>query len=352
MKKEYPKYSKGSTAELETKLKKNDTKIFYDFMTFVSSGAGKLKQNDRRKDILQIYDVFEKPFDDWVFEDVVSFCALLREDSRAVWTKKGILTTLSIFIKWRFEDWSAKLKNLDVVKKLQKQLQPDNSKRYNAETMLTPEEIDKLIRGADRLMQKLWIAMAGEAGIPYAVQSSLRWSDVKIDDPQDNITTLTYLRQKNKEKFVFPLGKVTTYYLKQWKQEYSFPNRKKDDLIFPSPINREKPITQPSIHTILNTASKKSGLKKHLYQYLIRHSVLSKSYARNGMTEEVHRKLYGHKPGSSMTKTSSHQGEAETLKKAWELLHKVEPLTKAEKNQIEELKKKISTIEKTTLLVL
>ena len=348
MKKIYPQYSKGSTQELENKLKKNDLKIFNDFMTFVSSGAGKHKQADRRKDILQFYDILEKSFEEITYEDIVSFTALVREDEhKAIWTKKGTLATLSVFLKWKFDDWSKRYKNLDVLKKLQRQLQPNNDKKYNQETMVTPEEIDKLIRSADKLMYKLWISMVGEAGLPYAVQSELRFSDIKIDDMKEGITTLSYHREKNKENFVFPLGKVTTYYLKQWEQEYPFPKRTKDDLIFPSPQDRTHPIRQPSIHTMLNTASKKAGINKHLYQYLIRHSVLSSNYAKNGMTEEVHRKLFGHKSGSKMTKTYSHQGNDETLRKALELLHKVEPLTKEEKNQIKELKEKVETIEKT-----
>jgi integrase len=337
MKKEYPTYQLGDTNKLEKNLKGGDKLIFESFMTFVSASAGKLKQKERRLDILQIHDIIRKPFNTWTYEDIVGFVALMRESDRAIWTKKGTLTTLSIFLKWKFRDWSLRFNELDIVKKLQRQLQPDNSKRYNEDTLLTAEELDRLIRSADKLIYKLWISMCGEAGLPYAVQSKITWNDLKIDDLQDGITTLSYYREKNKNPFKFPLGKVTTYYLKQWKQEYPYPGVKKDDLVFPSPTTRDTPVRQPTIHTMLNTVSKKSGVNKQLYQYLIRHSVLSANYQKNGMTEEVHRRLFGHKPGSKMTRIYSHPKDEDVLRNALELLHKVQPLTHKERNKIKEL---------------
>lgn len=346
MKNEYPSYEKGDTNILESNLKGKDREVFEKFMTFVSANAGKQKQMDRRKDILQIHDVMEKPFISWDYNDLTNFVVVLKEDSRQAWTKKGILITLSIFLKWFFEDWSARFRNLDLIKKLQRQLVPDSSKKYNKDTMPTAEELDKMIRSASKVWHKLWISMVAEAGTPFAVQSKLTWQNVEIDKPEDGITTLKYFREKNKNEFIFPLGKTTTYYLKQWQQEYPYPNIKKTDLIFPSPTDREEPIRQPSIHTMLNVIAKKSGIDKKIYQYLIRHHVLSDSYVRDGMTEEVHRKLYGHKPGSKMTSFYSHQDSDDTLKKALELLHKVKPLSKEEKNRITQLELKIKKLEK------
>lgn len=344
MKDKYPRYEYGATEELEKNLQGTDKQIYKSFMEEVSATAGKFKQNDRRKDILQIRDVIEKDFDTWTYEDIVKLIGLLKESDRAVWTQKGILTTLTIFIKWKWEDWSKSFKNLDIIKKRQKQLEPNNSEKYNKTTMPTPEEIDKMIRSADKLWHKLWLSMVAESGIPFAVQSSLRWSNLEIDLPEDGITTLKYFRNKNKTEFVFPLGKTTTYYLKQWEQEYPFTKIKKSDLVFPSPYNRDKPITQPTIHTMLNAVSKKSGVNKHMYQYLIRHQVLSNSYGK--MSEEIHRKIYGHKSGSKMTKTYSHQDTDDTLKKALELLHKVKPLTKEEESKVKKMEKEVERLNK------
>ncbi len=344
MKNEYPSYEKGDTNILEKNLKGKDKEVFEKFMTFVSANAGKQKQMDRRKDILQIHDVMEKPFDSWDYNDLTGFISILNKDSRKVWTKKGILITLTIFLRWQYDDWFVRFKNLDLIKKLQRQLKPNTNEKYNKDTMPTAEELDKMIRSASKIWHKLWISMVAEAGTPFAVQSKLTWKDVDIDMPEDGITTLKYFREKNDHDFIFPLGKTTTYYLKQWQQEYPYPDIKKSDLIFPSPTDREEPIRQSSIHTMLNVIAKKAGIDKKIYQYLIRHHVLSDSYAK--MSEEVHRKLYGHKPGSKMTAFYSHQDSDDTLKKALELLHKVKPLSKEEKNRITQLELKIKKLEK------
>lgn len=334
-KKSYPKYAKGDTNHLEKNLGKEDKAVLKDFLTFVSSTTGDLKLRDRRKDILQIRDVIQKPFNDWEEKDIIEFCSILNKDSRKPETKKGILRSLQVFLKWKFSDWAAR--SFDVLKKLQKQLVTDNSDRYNSNTLPTPEEFDKMIRAADKLWYKLWIAMASDAGLPFAVQSGLKFSNVKVDEPQPGTSTLTYFRFKNKNGFVFPLGKVATYYLKQWLQEYPFQNQRPDDLIFPSPQDRSKPLSQNSVYTMLNRIAKVAGIEKHFSQYLIRHSVLNDGYSK--MPEETHRKIFGHKPGSRMTAKYSHQDDdKKTLKDAIAALHKVKVLTKEEKSELEELR--------------
>jgi len=346
MKKTYPKYAQGDMNILEKKLNKVNDAVFKKFMIHVSATTGKLKQKDRRKDLLQIHDIIGKDFDKWTYEDVVGFLSVLNGSDRSPWTQKGTLTTLGVFLKWKFTDWSKRFKNLDILKKVYRRQQPDNSKKYNKNTLPTPEEIDIMIRTAKTSRDKCWISMASEAGLPPAVQINLKWEDLEFDTPEDGFTTLTYFRGKNKSKFIFPL-KTSTYYLKQWKQEYCFPNLTKEDWVFPSPNNRAKPITKNSMYYMLNHTAKKANIVKFkdssCYQYLFRHKTLSDGY--EDMPEEVHRKIYGHVSGSKQTKTYSHQtDDAKTLRKALELLHKVKPLNKEEINKIAKLELEIQTL--------
>lgn len=345
MKKDYPNYSKKGVEPVERKLLPKDKTILKDFLTFCRATSNEYKVKCRRSELLQVRDIIEKEFDKWTLEDLRGFLAVLNSSSRAIWTKKCQLITLGMFLRWKFKEWSEKFDELKDLKKLNRQLVPDNEEKYKE--LPTAEEIDKLIRKATNPRDKLYISMCSEAGLPPAVQLNLKWQDIEIDKPQENISTLQYHRGKNNTTFIFPLGKTTTYYLKQWKQEFCYQDLRKDDFIFPNPTTRDKPMSVVTMWHLFKRLSKKAEIDKNLYQYKLRHKTLSDNY--DIFPEEVHRRLYGHVKGSTQTKTYSHKKEKEkTLAIALEKLHKVEEITKEQQNkydkQITAQDKKINRI--------
>lgn len=332
MKKGYPNYKKITTQSIEESLNPSDAKILKNFLTFCRATSNEYKVSCRRSEILQIRHIIEKPYNAWDLKDLRGFLAVLNQDSRAIWTKKGILTTLGMFIKWQYKNWSEIFNNLEDLKKLNKQLKPDNEEKYKE--LPDAEDIDKMVRAASNTRDKLYVLMANEAGLPPEVQVNLKWRDIKIDEPEDGVTTLEYRRNKVKDSFIFPLGKTTTYYLKQWKQEFIFPSVRKDDFIFPSPLDRTKPLSKITAWYMYKRLAKKAGIEKNIYPYKVRHKTLSESY--DIFTEEVHRKLFGHTRGSKQTKTYSHKKAKEkTLAIALEKLHKVEKITAEQRNKYE-----------------
>lgn len=180
-----------------------------------------------------------------------------------------------MFIRWHWPDWSLRFNNLAELRKLNRQQKPNNARGYNQATFLTAEEIDAMIRRAFSVRDKLYVAMAAEAGLPPKVQLNMRWQALKLDSPQPGITTFEYFRTKNQESFIFPFGKVVTYYLKQWAQEFSYPNRRADDFVFPSPEGRSQPYSTKSAWYMLKRLAKSAGIQKNVYQYLLRHRTLS-----------------------------------------------------------------------------
>ena len=289
---------------------------------------------------MQIRDIIEKDFSKWTLKDIRGFMALLNQSNRAVWTKKCILITLGMFIRWKFKNWPKKFDDLKDMKKAQKLLKPDNEEKYA--DLPTAEDIDKMVRSALFVRDKVYVSMGAEAGLPPVVETTLKWQNLKFDEPELGFTTLTYHRGKNKTTFIFPLGKQTTYYLKQWKQEFQYPNIREDDYIFPSPQNRDKPLSRVTTNYMLKRLAKKAGVSINIFQYKLRHKTLSDNY--DILTEEVHRKLYGHVKGSSQTKTYSHRKDKEkTLAIAMNLLHKVEKVTKEQQNKYD---KRITSLEK------
>jgi len=333
MKRVFPDYRRSGTRFIQERLALNEQKILQGFLIFCRGTANEYKVSCRKSEILQVRDVIEKTFESWTLEDLRGFLAILNQDKRAVWTKKCILTTLQIFIKWHWVDWSSRFNNLQESRKLNRQLKPNNAQRYNESTLPTGEEIDAMIRRADSIRDKLYVSMAAEAGLPPIVHLGIRWKDLRIDSPHEGITTLEYFRTKNQDSFVFPFSSVVTYYLKQWAQEFPFPDRRADDYLFPSGQNRQRPMSSNTAWYMLKRLARRAGLKKNVYQYLLRHRTLSEAYTK--VTEEVHRKLFGHVRGSVQTRTYSHSTKEKALQIALEKLHKVETVPKEQRNQYE-----------------
>jgi len=329
MKSVYPSYKKG-TSFIEERLSIFEKKTLKDFLTFCGQSAQDHKVKARKYEILVCRDIIEKPFDKWTLEDIRAFLSFMNNSDKAGWTKKCITTTLNMFLKFNWEDWSLRFKNLEDFRKFNKGLNLRTDKKYSKDKQLTPEEADLMLRASDNYKDKAYLSIAFEGGLPPAVELNLRWSDIKFEE--DGITRVNYFRNKNKDSFAIPL-KTSTKYLKDWKQHYSFPNIRKDDLVFPSRRNRDKPVSNNTMWLMLKRLSKLAGVEKNIYQYLLRHGRLSESYEK--LPEEVHRKLYGHKRGSQMTKVYSHVDEDKAFREALNILHHVEELPLEVKTKLE-----------------
>lgn len=339
MKAKYPNYRKEGTAEVEKKLPLADRKLLEKFVVFCGTNAQDKKVNNRKAELLQVRDILEKRFSLWKEEDIDGFLHILKRDSRTPNTQKGILSTLQMFLKWNFrETWFTRFHNFETIATYRKGLSGKgralHKQLYNKDSLPTAEEIDRMIRACLNVRDKLYISMMAEAGLPPKVITELKFSDFKIDSPEPNITTLTYYRTKNNEEFVFPFGKNVTQYLKEWKQYFSFPDRKETDYLFPTPRNRNKAIHPTNMYFVLKKASSRAGLEKNIFPYLIRHKVLSDKHRK--MPEEIHRKLFGHVEGSQQTRSYSHQDDKEeVLKEALALIHDIKTITPEKKHELE-----------------
>ena len=335
MKEIYPSYKLTGTKHLVQLMPDVDRQILDEFKIYCGVAAGERKVNARFSEMLQIYDIIEKPYSDWQLGDLRSFLVVLNRSDRKAWTRKGLLTTLQLFIRWHYSNWSSRFNNLEDLRRLSRMTIPNNSDRYNESTLPSPEDIDRMVRKAKNPRDKLYILMAWEAGLPPKVELTLRWSNIKIDHPSPGISTLEYFRTKNRDSFVFPFGNTTTYYLKQWRQEYEFPDRQDTDLIFPSPRDREKPLSSTTAWKMLRRLAIRAGINKPMYQYLLRHRTLSENYDK--FPEEIHRRLFGHVKGSNQTRTYSHTRDKQSvLKAALEKLHQVKEITSDTSQQFKE----------------
>jgi len=262
MKLNYPSYMRTGTTYIAETLGTSERAILDSFLVHCSATAKPTKVSSRKSELLQVRDIIEKPFDNWTNVDLTSFLAVLNHSDRKPWTRKCILQTLQMFIKWHFGDWSSRFRNLDTLRKVNRLTRPNNADRYNETTLPTPEDIELMICRADTIKQKLYICMAAEAGLPPKVQLNLKWKNLKIDSPVPEVTTLSYFRTKNREGFVFPCGKLTTRYLKEWWNNYEFPGVSDADYVFPSARCRDRPMPYETAWYLLKRLAEKAGLEK------------------------------------------------------------------------------------------
>lgn len=346
MKTLYPNY-KGNNGidDVEANLNDEDKNILRRFLDVCGATANDYKVKCRRYEILQVRDVIEKPFNEWIIDDIISFLNLLKRSDRKDWTKKCVLTTLGKFIRWHYKDWFIRFNGLETLKLANKRIKPNTQNNYV--DLPTNEEIDQLIRKGESHREKAYIALISEAGLPPKVSVNLRWKDFKFDFPKEGITSVTYFRTKNNEIYEYPLGETATYYLKMWKQEYSFPNVRESDYVFPQSLSRDKHVHENQGWYWLKKSAKIAGITKPIYQYILRHKALSDAYSK--LPEAVHRQIFGHTKNSRMTETYNHTRRETAINVAIEKLHKVQIITKEQQNkydlEIAELKSKIKTFE-------
>lgn len=331
MKKELPNYRVSGVDFIEKKLSKDDKKILNDFLKYCGITAGEHKLKDRRLTLLQIKDVMEKPFDKINLEDVRGFLSVINKSDKRDWTKRGLKQTLKMFLKWYYKDWSARFDNLRDVK-LGKVTTQD---KINKSTLITPEDIELLLRNANTLRDKAYISLLSEIGCrPQEIQH-LKWKDFKLDGELGEVSLFS---GKTETARTLPI-KRSLVHLNRWKQEFAYPNIKQSDFVFPSPEDRSKPISANNIWYTLRRIAKKSGIEKPVYNYIFRHSVLNDLYKK--VPIQIHRKYAGHSKDSHMTATYEHLDNEDMFQIVLDKVYNVKEISEEERN---ELQKKIEII--------
>ena len=135
----------------------------------VNAGDDKLKKIERC--ILQFYDIIEKDLDKVDKKDVDSFLILLNHSDRSFWYKNEIKIYLKRFLLWKYKD-------LEMIKNIKLDSKRLNEEKVNENNLLTEEEVDKLIRKAERLREKAMIILLFESGCRPQELLNLKWKNI------------------------------------------------------------------------------------------------------------------------------------------------------------------------------
>lgn len=340
MKTQYPEYSQGELVELKQKIPLSDRVILEKFLQKCSINAGQQKVGKIERIILQVIDVTEKPLDKLAKEDVDNFLILLNRSNRSFWTKNENKVYLKKFLIWHY-------KSLEMIENIKLDSRRIDDSKINESNLITKEEFERLVRAATSFRDRTLIILEWlTGGRPQEIASS-KWKDLKF---YEGYAEISLYSKKTSSSRMFPINQEAVIHLKRWKQEYSYPNVRDDDFIFPSPNDRKKPLTSVSINKILRKTAKKAGITRNIWSYLFRHSLATRLY--EDLPEKIAEKLMGHRGMSDIyAHISSKKVREEMLKKVYH----IEELGKEEKTKIEkELNdlKKESTVQREKMEIL
>lgn len=332
MKKEYPDYlNKTTFEEVYNTLSKRNQKLISDFIEYVKITASGNSIKKVFAKIVQIADIFNKDLDKLDLEDLRKFLTLLNQSGRAIETQNDTKKVLKRFIKWAYEDWSKKFKELKEIKTKDGM----NHEKLNAQTILTEDELQTIIGNIESLKYKsLILLMFESAGRPEEILK-LKWKDINLDAKEVKLAS-----SKTGKIRVNPIDKSAEH-LKRYKIECFYPVAKSEDYVFPSLRNKEKHLTVQGLHDFFSKLEKKLNLHKHIFPYLLRHTRLTQLIKK--LSPKVYEEFAGHSLEVGM-RTYAHLDNSDVKKEMNEKIFKIEKLTRKDQEEIKELKAEIEDL--------
>lgn len=331
MKKLFPRYKQGEILLIKSKLSKKDKDILDKFLIYCGGTAGERRLRNIETKMLQIRDVSEISYIDWNLDKLRSFLAILNKSELSKATKNDIKKALKRFLRETYDNWSKKFKGLKDIKG-----ESDiNEQRINANTLITEEELEQLIRSAENLRFKSLIMLMYESGARPDEILKLRWKDLNLDIGEVKLSS-----SKNQTVRVNPI-KEAIIHLKRYKQEYPFPNVTPNDFVFPSPTNRRQQFSVSYFSGLFKKLSK-VAIGRETFPYLIRHTRATQ--LQKVLPPKVYEKFMDH---SIETATRySHLDKDDVREVMLEKIYHIEELTPEEKDEIKLLKEKIEGLER------
>ena len=275
--------------------------------------------SEKIKDIKRYLEKFlnftSKPLNKFNEDDLAKFLNSLEFSTR---TQNDIKTYIKVFIKWNFADWSSRFRNLDRLCKMQRP-----SKAYKPEQMLQIEDIEKLVKGEQDLMYKVYWLVFFYGGFRPSEACNLKWSQIDFDK---GVIIKVHTSKTNRD-FYKSLPREVEHLLKEWKKFNS------SEWVFPSPIKKDCSIKSRSICCRLKKLSKRT-LGQEVVPYALRHSIATILYKDDRRKDDDTANQLGH--NKSMKATYMNLDEDTLKSKARSLWIKTKPLAKEEKEELNE----------------
>lgn len=337
----YPDYLKNSTEEIYKSLSKSDKKIFDNYLDLCLTTCSEVRAKKIKMILMQFRDIIEKPFDQLTKDDIIKFLKIVNQSNRALWTKNDIKKIVKRFIKRQY-------RNLDLIdgddtreafRGVSKKI-AFNHEKINSSTLITPEELEKILRATDSIKQKALFSLLYESGLRPQELRFLKWKDLIFEDSL-NILSINVFSQKTRTpREVYVRDSIDL--IKRWRKEFQFPNRTNQDFVFPSQFHRDKPLSNGTIGNLLRSLCKKANIR-HLFPYLFRHTRATELHKK--LPNKISAKLCGHSIETS--EIYSHLSNEDVKTSILKEIYPTE-ITEESKNKYEEEIKKLKDSDRKT----
>ena len=352
MKNVYPNYKQNPNRikgkriskyeKIEKELSPKNRKIIYEFLEYcMINSKSEVARGIRKRTMLQIYNIMEKPLSSLTLKDLRDFLIVLNNSILSPATQNDIKTLFKRFLRWYYKDWSERFDNFIDVKMKDER----NHKKINPTTLLTSEEIERLHTKSESLKYKALILLMYESGGRPEEILKLKWRDIDLVNKRVKLDSgKTGKTRVNEIESAIPR-------LEAHKQEYPFPNVKDYDLVFPTPRDRDKQMTTSALSSYLNYLGKRADIKKHVWPYLLRHTRLTpliqklspKAYvAFAGHALETGMYYYGHLSHEEINKEIREKVYADSINLLPEEVNEM-------KSKMQEMEKEIIAIKRLIL---
>lgn len=338
MKSTYPTYPHGTTEALYNSLEPKEKEILDSYLVLCRATVSKDREEKVKIFLLQARDIIGKPLHKFTREDVIGFLAVLNRSSRKDWTRNDIKKIFKKFLKWQFND--LEMVEGEGVKQAFKTVSMKkavNKQKLNPHTMVTPEELEKLIRGANHSLK--WtaiVALLYEGALRPCELRALKWGDLHFhneDDPENRYLEISVNSPKTGEhRDVFV--KDCIIHIQRWREEFQFPGRNDNDFVFTSQFHRDKPLGEGVISEMFQRLCTRAGLRR-INPYLLRHSRLT-HMKDAGVSLETRSAYAGHSPEIDAV-IYTHTSKAGIKKSIFAEVYPTEELTPEKKSKLDQL---------------
>jgi len=316
---------------------RNEEKVLNDFYEFCSTTGGDKRMTKIKIVMRMTKPILNKDFTKLNVEDVVKYLAYMNNSTYSEHTKNDYKKVFKRFLKWCYKDLEM-VEGLKVKEgfKLASDKKVRNKNKINKNTLVTPEELEKLIRTASNLKWKALVSLMYESAFRPCEIRELKWKNLKFDDSM-NLCRVFTISPKTKEDREVPVRDCILH-LKRWREEYPFPNRTEEDYVFPSQQFKDKPMGYGVITEMFKRLCEKTKLR-HIFPYLLRHTRIFE--IQKTMPEKLASKFAGHSPKNS--EFYNHLGDDDVEESMLKLFYPTEELTPKQKNELEDLREKMKT---------
>ena len=273
------------------KITKENKKIIEEFVKFKQAEGVSDRRLRRIIITLKKYAVNKKSFKKFTQEDLEGLISEIRAQNTSEWTKVTEIKVFKNFFRWLKKKYSL---NIDLEEIKVKE--PKN--KILPEYLLTEEELNKLLNGAEHQMKVL-------LGILY--ESGARISEIlglKIQNVSFNQYAARILVHGKTGQRVIPIVWFANL-LREYIESHPYNSNPEAPLFYHiTKDGRVIPLPYNIFRMRLKNLCKRVGIRKRIYAHLFRHSRLTE--LAKELPEQVLKKIAGWVPDSDMAQVYLH----------------------------------------------